>query len=395
MTQAATSADDLSADVVAALTLSELDADTPRRLRGEGQDLGQVAVVLSARADLAAGFDIDIEDLAENLELSQEEVEQALETLQDPGSVDANPLLDAVGADRFLFDIAPTSIRDVAIDLPEPGVDPEVDKAVDRLDDRLLDSLLLGEDIDPADLSEEDREAMEVLAAAMGGDDVTVKVEDTIIVRGGRGDDESKKILVDTPITDLSTGTQLAFVQLTMSRDIQMTRLARALDDNPSTADDSAVVAQQLGLTEEEAERMSSLGNDLGDVARRRARGELTSAELDVEIDRLNTEISVLKGEFDAVSFHENLHVANGLLAGAAGLLASGVTAVALGVAGLYYGLTSLLFETDEIEDEIERKERERSEHYEDKLDRDFGNSDPRDTIDPNDPTDTGGNGLI
>jgi hypothetical protein len=164
--------------VRAALNLSELSSSTPTRLGDMTDELERVGIVLTVRADLVEGFDIDIELLADDLSISEDDASAAIAALRDPADdgSDDTALLDAVGQDNDLFNALPTTIRDIVPGLPPLFENEEVDAAIARFDANLLPAIFRGEEIDPSTLTDQQRDDLEVVTAALGGDEQTVSV---------------------------------------------------------------------------------------------------------------------------------------------------------------------------------------------------------------------------
>lgn len=205
-------------DVEVALALSGLTSTVPRRLTIEADDLAQVGAVLVARADLADGFQVDLKVLAAELGISRQAAADAVAALNDPDAdPDGTPLLDAASANRSFTSDLPTSTREVMPTLPAEGDNAELDAAIERFDQDLLFDYLNGDGIDPAELTEQQQADMEVIAAAMGGEQVTVSRTRTEIYRGARGDDEYRKVTDEIPITDLGPELTTGYVLLNLA----------------------------------------------------------------------------------------------------------------------------------------------------------------------------------
>lgn len=166
MRQAGVGAEDLGIDVVAAMTLSELESVVPDQLNFLGEDLDDVGVIVSARVDLAEGLVLDPVVLAEELGLTEAQVEQALAAFDDS---DANqkknitPFFDL----RAKAEAGGEVLRGSFLDLPPLGEDPVLDEALDDLGLILPAALVAGE-LDTETLTTEQMLALDVLSAALG-----------------------------------------------------------------------------------------------------------------------------------------------------------------------------------------------------------------------------------
>lgn len=255
---AADDLDDLRAEVDQTLSLAQLDSTVPFRLAAEATELDKVSVVLIARADLAQGLEIDIERLAEQLDVSSEQVADAVTALTNPDldASGASPLLSLVGASHYLFDGLPESSRDVFVGLPAVGQDPELDAAIGRLDSILLPAILNGQGIDPDDLTKQQRADLKLVASALGGDDFTIRRTRTEKYAGAGGDDEYRKVTEDVAITSLGPETILRFVELSLEDGAELRQasneMRRVVGDGLSS-EDAAAVSVALGVTEEQA----------------------------------------------------------------------------------------------------------------------------------------------
>ena len=214
MRQAGASAIDLGTEVEQILELSALTSPAPIRLRTEGTDLDRVGLVLRTRAQLATGADIDLDQVADELNIDRETFRAIVEDLQDPGrDPDRNPLLGTVGRDRNLFTVSATSVRDIVDDLPEPGTDADTDAAIEWFDDEILPRIQNGEIIDTDGFSKSDRRRLRLVTAAMGGNDVTTTRTRTVQVQAGQGDTRNEEITEEIALTDADSATMLSFVQ--------------------------------------------------------------------------------------------------------------------------------------------------------------------------------------
>ncbi len=144
MKAGAATADGLSSEVTAALTLSVLESDVPGHLVATGDELDQVAVVISARADIADGFVVDPIRLAADLGITVTQAEAAIAAFDDVEggkTAEITPFLDVLVANQR----ASAILRSTFVNLPEPGTDVELDQAMTRMGAWLLEALESGE----------------------------------------------------------------------------------------------------------------------------------------------------------------------------------------------------------------------------------------------------------
>ena len=173
--QAAIDAEGLSDEVVGALLLAELESSLPVQIDGVGDDLDDVGLIVSTRVDLAEGLVIDPVVLAEQLGLTEAQVEQALAALNDASDVNARKNVTPFFQLRANAEAGAEVLRGAFVDLPAPGEDPVLDAALEELGLILPDALVAGE-IDTELLTESQRQALEVLAAAIGVADRGIEV---------------------------------------------------------------------------------------------------------------------------------------------------------------------------------------------------------------------------
>lgn len=250
----------LRTEVDQTLALAQLESTVPLRFTAEATELDKVGAVLIARADLADGLEIDLKQLAAVLGISEEQAADAVAALASPDfDASAAPLLSLVGVSHYLFDDLPDTSRDVFVGLPPTGEDPELDAALGRLDGLLLPSILNGGSINPDDLTKQQQADLRVLAAALGGDEFTVRRTRTEKYAGAGGDDEYRKVTEDVAITDLGPPEILQFVTLSLQDGANFRRttaeIARIGGANPST-DDVPQIAADLGITRQQATLM-------------------------------------------------------------------------------------------------------------------------------------------
>ncbi len=132
MKTGAATADGLSSEVTAALTLSQLESDVPGQLVNTGDELDQVAIVISTRADIVDGFVIDPQTLATDLGITLAQAEAAIEafsTAENDNTAAITPILDALVENKKQAEILRASFAG----LPPLGEDPALDATLARL----------------------------------------------------------------------------------------------------------------------------------------------------------------------------------------------------------------------------------------------------------------------
>lgn len=257
-------ADEITPLITNALAFSELESDSPGRLDRVTDDWGVAADVLRAAAEAVLGAELDLEATAAALGVSVAELRAELDAIGVDPDANADEILAALATD---FVPPPESIRDLYIGLPDPGVDPALDAAID-----VLERIRAGEPIDTENLSRREQEALRVIASAIGGDEVTVRVTETVIVRGAQGDDDYRRVTKDVPITDRPIGEVADFVggRLGAANDARPTRARTAADAqdfldrfDTLTAQGAsrAEIAADLGVAEEDLDGAVAVAN--------------------------------------------------------------------------------------------------------------------------------------
>ncbi len=187
--QAASDAEGLSDEVVGALLLSELESSLPDQIEVIGEDLDDVGLIVSTRVDVAEGLVIDPVVLAEQLGLTEAQVQQALAALNDESDVNARKNVTPFFQLRANAEAGAEVLRGSFVDLPAPGEDPVLDAALEELGLILPEALVAGE-IDIELLTDSQRQALDVLAAAIGVADRGIEVEQALgrLAVGASGD---------------------------------------------------------------------------------------------------------------------------------------------------------------------------------------------------------------
>ncbi len=244
-------------------------------LRLQAADYDRVAVLLGAAIALVEDAEITAADLAAATGLSRAEAAAILEALAAEGITDPADVLAILivlgpeptpAAIEALLNPPPETLREVFVGLPPPGVDPRLDLAIKRLDRDLLDKIADGEPIDTDDLTDEQKRDLRILAAALGGDEITVTRTRTERYEANQGDDHTREVPYEVPITDLPIESVLVFVEANASFGQEfrygVSMVNRMTGGNPADAD-VAEVAAQLGVSNAEARAMIDVATEL------------------------------------------------------------------------------------------------------------------------------------